>query len=344
MNNRLLMFSLVWILVVGAVRADDRPVLSGPLVEVLDIDGLMAPPGFANQNQVLLAIQRGEVPIVNLAPRIPAEIELQENIEYGRVGSQRLRLDLYSPTNSSRPRPGIILIHGGAWVGGSKSDYRTYGVTFAEMGFVVASIDYRLAPQALYPAQVEDSKCAVRWMRANAEELGIDPDRIAVFGGSAGGHLSMMVGYSADVPELEGSGGHDGVSSRVSAVIQLYGPVDFTLPTVLESEFSRGALQAFLGKTYEEDSELYQTSCPIHHLDESDPPTLILHGTIDDIVQIDQADTLAERLDELDQTYLYDRLPGWPHAMDVSRDVNDRVVRLTEKFLHHVWSDKTPSE
>lgn len=319
--------------------ADDRPVLSGPLADVIDVSELDAPQGFETPQAVMTAIQQGQVRIADLQPTIPDDIELQENIVYGRVGDTRLRLDLYSPPDSDEPKPGLVLIHGGAWTGGSKSDYRCYGVSFAEMGYVVASIDYRLLPAAKYPAQVEDSKCAIRWMRANAADLGVDPDRIVVLGGSAGGHLAMMVGYSSDVAELEGDGGHPDVSSSVSAVIQLYGPVDFTLPTVLENQFSRDVLLAFLGSSYEDNPEAYQTSAPIHYIDADDPPTLILHGTIDDVVRIDQADALATKLDELGQTYLYDRLPGWPHGMDMARDVNYRVVRLSEAFLDHVWSE-----
>jgi acetyl esterase/lipase len=319
--------------------ADDRPILSGPLADVLDLADLDAPEGFANGQAAAAALQRGEIRWAELNPEIPDGIELRQDVVYGRVGNTRLQLDLYSPEGTDELRPGLVLIHGGAWMGGSKSDYRCYGVSFAEKGFVVASIDYRLLPASRYPAQVEDSKCAIRWMRANAAELGVDPERMAVMGGSAGGHLAMMVGYSSDVAELEGDGGHEEVASSVSAVIQLYGPVDFTLPTVLESEFSRDVLLKFLGSSYEDNPELYQTSAPIHYLDAGDPPTLILHGTIDDVVQIDQADTLAARLDELDQTYLYDRLPGWTHAMDMARDVNFRVVRLSEAFLDHVWSE-----
>lgn len=327
-------------LLASAVHADDRPILSGPLAAVLDIGDLTAPEGFANGQAAMAAMIGGQVRMADLAPAIPRGVELEEDVVYGRNGNNRLMLDLYSPADGDEPRPAIVLIHGGAWMGGSKSDYRCYGVAFAEMGFVVASIDYRLLPSSRYPAQVEDCKCAVRWMRANAEELGVDPDRIAVFGGSAGGHLAMMVGYSSDVAELEGNGGHEDVSSEVSAVITLYGPAAFTLPTVLNNPQSCELLEAFLGASYQREPELWETSSPIHYLDEGDPPTLILHGTVDDIVGVDQSDALAVCMDELGLTYLYDRLPGWPHAMDVSRDVNYRVVRLTEEFLKHVLAEE----
>jgi acetyl esterase/lipase len=326
--------------VAAPVHADDRPILSGPLADLLDVADLTAPEGFDNPEVALQAILGGQVRMADLNPRIPRGIELRENIVYGRNGNSPLRLDLYSPEAGDEPRPAIILIHGGAWMGGSKSDYRVYGVAFAELGYVVASIDYRLVPSSRYPAQVEDCKCAVRWMRANAEELGIDPDRIAVFGGSAGGHLAMMVGYSSDVAELDGNGGHEDVSSEVSAVIALYGPATFTLPSVLENPQSCQLLEAFLGASYERNPELWETSSPIYHLDENDPPTLLLHGTIDEVVGIDQSDALVALMDELGQTYLYDRLPGWTHGMDMARDVNYRTLRLTDLFLTHVWDEE----
>jgi acetyl esterase/lipase len=276
------------------------------LAEALDAAELTAPVGFPNMQACMAAIGSGQVRRAELAPVIPQGIDLQENVVYGRNGNDRLRLDLYSPTDADEPRPALVLIHGGAWIGGSKTDYRCYGVAFAELGYVVASIDYR----------------------------------IAVLGGSAGGHLAMMIGYSSDVAELEGNGGHGGFPSEVSAVVTLYGPATFTLPTVLNNPQSCQLLEAFLGTTYDRNPELWESSSPIHHLDADDPPTLIMHGTIDDIVGIDQSDALAAQMDELGQSYLYDRLPGWPHAMDMTRDVNYRVVRLTDMFLDHVWSQQ----
>ena len=143
----------------------------------------------------------------------------------------------------------------------------------------------------------------------------------------------MMVGYTSDVPELEGTGGHPGIGSHVQCVVNLYGPCDLTTDFVRQNEYANRVVKKFLGPSIDDDLMLYQQASPITHLDANDPPTLILHGTIDDVVPIDQGDALAEKLDQLEVPYLYDRLPGWPHAMDLAQPVNDRCVWLMERFF-----------
>jgi len=174
-------------------------------------------------------------------------------------------------------------------------------------------------------------------MRANAAELGVDPDRIAVSGNSAGGHLSMMVGYASGIPELEGDGGHPGVSSVVQAVVNFYGPVDLTTAYAL----SRPEPAKFLGMGYDQNPDLFDMASPLHHLSKGDPPTLILHGVIDELVPIRQADRLAARLKELGIPYLYDRYPGWPHTMDLARDVNVRCRFYMNEFFNRHLRDGT---
>ncbi|MEA3365474.1 MAG: alpha/beta hydrolase, partial [Candidatus Hydrogenedentes bacterium] len=191
---------------------------------------------------------------------------------------------------------------------------------------------YRLVDQAKFPAAVEDAKCAVRWMRAHAGEYGIDPDNIAVIGGSAGGHLAMMVGYSDD-SEFKGAGDYQDVSSAVQAVVNFYGPYDLTADIAKES----GDVKDFLGATYEENPNIYLEASPMHYLDEGGPPTLIFHGTIDDVVPIEQSDRLAARLEELGISHEYLRFEGWPHTMDLAGPVNERcrwfMYRFFEKHL-----------
>src|SRR3954469_23609321 len=187
-----------------------------------------APPGFASENDVKAAFISGKLKAIDLTIDMPATVTVQRDIEYGKGGETPLKLDLYSPKGHSKPVPAVIFIHGGAWKGGYRQMYHYYCVKFAEHGFVAATISYRLTGEAPFPAAVEDTKCAVRWIRANAEKLGVDPNKIGVAGGSAGGHLAMMIGYSSDVPQLDGKGGHANVSSRVQAVVDLYGPTDLT--------------------------------------------------------------------------------------------------------------------
>ncbi len=289
------------------------------------------PEGFASEDEVKAAFAQGKIKIVDAANvEVPEGVIEKRNIEYGKVGDRSLELDLYLPENNDGLIPGLLFIHGGAWKSGSREIMKYYTVRYAKRGYACATISYRLAQEAPFPAAVNDAKCAVRWMRANAAKFKIDPDRIGAIGGSAGAHLAMMVGYSHDVPKLEGNGGHEGVSSRVQAVVNFYGPVDLT------TDFARrqGAVPNFLqGKTYEEDPELYKFASPITHLTEDDPPTLILHGTIDGVVPIHQADLLAQKLDKLGIPFVYEKFVGWPHAMDLAEAVNLRGQYLVNQFL-----------
>jgi len=307
------------------VRIDEAKLLAGKTPPPI-------PPGFASQEEVMKAVKAGE--IVMLSPKMyipmPKGVAWIKNIEYGKVGDRPLLLDLYTPKDLDKPVPGLIFIHGGGWAGGDKRDYKYYTVRYAKRGYVVASISYRFVKEAPFPACVQDAKCAVRWMRANAKKYHIDPKRIAAIGGSAGGHLSMMLGYSAGVPELEGDGGHAEYSSAVQAVVNLYGPVDLTVP---EARTHPTILAFFAGKTYDEVPDQYALASPITHLDKSDPPTLILHGTIDDLVPIEQADTLAARLEKLGIPCTYDRVEGYPHTMDVAKAVNVRCQWFINRFL-----------
>ncbi|MBN2329945.1 MAG: alpha/beta hydrolase [Candidatus Omnitrophica bacterium] len=292
------------------------------------------PEGYANETLLKTAILLKQIELID--PKnvpVPETVIEEVNIEYGKAGDKSLQLDLYRPKQSENSSPAVIFIHGGAWKSGKRQDMKFYTVHFAERGYACATVSYRLSKEALFPAAVQDVKCAVRWMRANAPKYNIDPERIAVSGNSAGGHLSMMIGYSSDIPELEGEGGHAGVSSRVQAVINFYGPVDLT------TDFAKkqGVVADFLGKTYEEDPRLYAFASPLTHLTRDDPPTLIFHGTIDSTVPIKQADMLEQKLQSLGIDYVYDKFVGWPHTMDLAKAVNDRcqyqMVQFLEKHL-----------
>lgn len=289
-----------------------------------------APPGFANEDEVKQAYISGKLRVINLAIDVPDSVKVERNIEYCKPGDTSLKLDLYSPKNRSKPLPAIIFIHGGAWKGGYRQMYHYYCTKFAEHGYVAATISYRLSGDAPFPAAVEDVKCAVRWLRANAEKLGIDPNKIAVAGGSAGGHLAMMVGYAPDTPELEGQGGNANVTSRVQAVVNLYGPTDLTTDVAR----SKGDVIRFLGgKTMDQAPELYRLASPIMHVSPDDPPTLILHGSIDSTVTIDHAERLAEALKKAGVDYEFDRVEGWPHTMDLEPDVNRHCLMKMFEFL-----------
>jgi acetyl esterase/lipase len=306
------------------------------------VQGAEAPPipkGYSDEQTIRTAILLGQVKLVDAANvSVPDNVEEILGVEYGTGGNRKLQLDLYLPKGRTKPTPAIIFIHGGAWKSGKRSDMKFYCVKFAEKGYVTATVTYRLMDEAPFPAAVHDVKCAVRWVRANAAKYQVDPNRIAVSGNSAGGHLSMMIGYSDD-PSLEGNGGNGGVSSRVSAVVDFYGPTDLTTDFAREQKL----VEDFMGgKTFDEAPDMYKLASPLFHLTKDDPPTLIFHGTIDSTVPIVQADKLAEKLKELGIDYVYERYEGWPHVMDLAEAVNRRCVYQMEQFFKkHIPLDES---
>lgn len=297
------------------------------------------PPGYPTENALMLAYATGTLDLLDREAPVPVpEGVIEElDIEYGHEGDISLKLDLYRPAASDGPLPAVLFIHGGGWTGGRRSDYKIYTARLPLRGYIAATMSYRLADKHAFPACVSDTKCAVRWLRANAARLNIDPNKIAVAGGSAGGYLSMMAGYSSDVADFEGSGGNPDVSSRPDAVVNLYGPTDLTTPYAR----THRTVTNFLKTPYDADPDLYQRASPLFHLDSGDPPTFIIQGALDSLVTPDQADALAEKLKASGVEYWYDCYPGWPHTMDVARPVNDRVLETIDAFLQHVFGAET---
>ena len=235
-----------------------------------------------------------------------------------------------NPEDLIEPAPTLVFIHGGSWSKGKRSDYLRYLLDYAAKGYVTVTVSYRLVKVATYPAAVQDVQCAVRWIKAHGREYGINPDRIALVGGSAGGHLSMMAGYASEYPGfMKECEGLDSINSRVKAVINLYGPTDLTTP------YAIGKPQTinFLGCTYDEHPDIYIEASPKTHISADDPPTLTFHGTIDSLVPISQSDSLDVWLSRVGVPHEYHRLKGWPHTMDISKKVNAYCQFYMDRFL-----------
>ena len=237
-------------------------------------------------------IEEPEGPALTTIPT--TEFQVVKDIEYGRGGDISLLLDIYAPeTPIATPMPVVIWIHGGSFKYGNKSsDPMLRSIkTLAEHGFFAVSINYRLSGVAPFPAAVEDSKCAVRWLRANAEKYNVAPNRIGVLGSSAGGHLSMMVGCADETAGLEGNGGWAEFSSRVQAVCSYYGPTDLA-GTYRAIEAREGSVPddfyyvEFLGCHLEENPDMWKAAGPINHVTADDPPLLLVHGELDSVVPI----------------------------------------------------------
>ena len=222
------------------------------------------------------------------------------DLEYVPGGHERQKLDLYLPGEvSSELRPLVIWVHGGAWMSGSK-DYCP-ARPLLEQGYAVASINYRLSQHALFPAQIEDCKAAVRWLRAHAGEYGLDPKRFGAWGASAGGHLAALLGTTGDVEEFD-VGENLEQSSRVQAVCDFFGPTNFAKMSAFPSEMDHDAPDSpearLIGGPVQESPDEVRQADPITYVTEDDPPFLIVHGDKDPLVPHNQSELLLAALEE----------------------------------------------
>jgi acetyl esterase/lipase len=232
-------------------------------------------------------------------PNVDAAVH--RDLVYERVDGTALTLDLYCPKKISGPLPVIVWIHGGGWSKGRKE--RCPATTLVDDGYAVASIDYRLTSAAPFPAQIEDCKAAVRWLRANASIYHLDSDHIGAWGYSAGGHLAALLGTSGGVRELEGTGGNPSYSSRVQAVCDVSGPSDLARLYKEASQSSTdgsgkavSAVAALIGGRGDQLVTKATAASPIHYVSKDDPPFLIIHGEDDPTVPVTQAESLAAAL------------------------------------------------
>jgi len=233
-----------------------------------------------------------------------AEVIVEENITYGKGGDSDLKLDLVRPDGDG-PFPAIVFIHGGGWYQGNRQGYRGQMTEAAKRGYVAATISYRLmkfdeakketaTAVPIFPTQIHDAKAAIRWLRANSDRYHVDPNRIGVTGGSAGGHLSLLVGLTDSKSDLEGDGGNSDQSSRVQAVVNVYGPTD--MAACHKTSSVAWIFRLFMGGTPEEAVETYRAASPVTYVSKDDPPVLTLHGDRDALVPIAQATTLDDKM------------------------------------------------
>ena len=226
---------------------------------------------------------------------VPDNVVFERGIEYANPDNQHLQLNLARPKNATGKLPAVLYIHGGGFRAGSREGYNSYCLKLAQRGFVAVTVTYRLAPRYQFPVQVYDVKAAVRWLRANAEKYQIDPERIGVTGGSAGGHLAQFLGVTAGVKAFEGDGGNPKESSRVACVVNQYGPSDFTR-SYGKSADAAEVLPLFLGGNLETARQRHILASPLNWVTPDAAPTLILHGTEDKLVAYEQSIWLRDRL------------------------------------------------
>lgn len=264
---------------------------------------------------------------------------MRSAVSFAQVDGQSLSFDLYAPDGGGPARGVIIWVHGGAWSSGSRASPNLIGLT--ARGWALASVDYRLSTQAVFPAQIFDIKAAVRYLRAHAPEYGLPNTPFVIAGSSAGGHLAALVGVSNGESALEGSVGEGGagsdqpVSSDVQAIVSLYGASDLT--TILAQSTPHGlnvrvpALQLLLGGQPDTVPDLARLASPVFHVDATDPPLLMLHGDQDDQMPIEQSRELEAEYRALGLAVQLVVVPGAGHGGAVFTDAAH--LELIDQFL-----------
>jgi acetyl esterase/lipase len=229
------------------------------------------------------------IPTTTLATVATGKVE--KDVTYAIVEDAVLKMDIYYPEIVLGPAPAVVFVHGGAFVSGNRS-YNPRD--FVERGYLVASIDYRLAPRYRWPAQIEDTKCAIRYLRANANKYGLDPNRIGALGPSAGGHLVAMLGITNSSAGFDNSGGYFDQSSRVQAAVDMFGTTDLVAMGASRPDMTQ-YFDTWFG-TPNPSVETLRKASPITYVTADSAPFLILHGELDDEVPPSQSQALYERL------------------------------------------------
>lgn len=272
-------------------------------------------------------------------------IEYQRDIPYAKIGDRTLSLDMARKIREDDdPRPALVFIHGGGWRNGNKSRGLPMLLPLIAGGeYVGFSVEYRLTGEAAFPAQIYDCKAAIRWIRRHADRLGVDPDRIGVWGISAGGHLVSLLGTSGDVESVEGDvqeivepsdGEPAEVSSRVTCVVDFCGPSDFMLyhPGHPMSSPKGGVLHGLFGGPMSEHIEAVRLASPVTHITKDDPPFLILHGTEDRLVRLSHPQRLQERLTAAGVGSTFIRIEGGGHVC-INKEVYARIRTFFARIL-----------
>jgi acetyl esterase/lipase len=279
-----------------------------------------------------------------MGSNLPAGAIAHRDLAYVENGHERQKLDLFLPEKSDKPLPVIVWIHGGAWQKGSK-EYSPL-LAYVGKGYAVASINYRYSQQAVFPAQIEDCKAAIRWLRAHAKTYNLDPDRFGAAGSSAGGHLAALLGTSGDVKDLEGKAGNLEQSSRVQCVLDLYGPTDF-LSMGARHDQASSPVASLLGGPVPENKEKAQKASPVTYVSKTCPPFFVIHGDKDNVVPVIQSTSFVEVLKKagIDATLIIVKQAGHGGYVSFLAGENEKKIEdFFEKNLKNKVPEKTEAQ
>jgi acetyl esterase/lipase len=272
------------------------------------------------------------------APQGPPEgTKVVREIRYVEPAHPRQKLDLYLPAAGGKPSPVIIWIHGGAWKGGSKD--RPPAIRFLSKGYAVASLEYRMSQDATFPAQIEDCKAAVRWLRAHAQEHNLDPNRFGAWGASAGGHLAALLDTTGDIKSFD-VGPNTGFSSKVQAVVDFFGPSDLAkmgAQSGPESRMDHNAADSpesqLIGGAVQENKAAAAKASPVTYVSSHSAPILIVHGDADPLVPHQQSETFYQALKQAGVDATLHIVKGGGHGNGFGPEVNKLVEAFFDKHL-----------
>jgi acetyl esterase/lipase len=241
------------------------------------------------------------------------EATVESDVVFGTGGGRELRCDIYTPPTTPTSAPAILMLHGGGWSQGARNmpGMVAFGTLLSQFGAVCVATEYRLSGEAAWPAQIHDAKAALRWTRANASRLGIDPNRIAVLGKSAGAHIALMMAATQDDPAFEGDGGTPGVSTALAAAVAFYPPTRLGRQGISES----AAVKALMGAAHT--PEALAAASPLEYVaTRTFPPTLLIHGSSDTVVSPGDSTRMYEALVAAGVPVELHMYAGLPHAFD----------------------------
>jgi len=251
------------------------------------------------------------------------QVTVEKDVAFGRGGDRGLLCDVYRPAPGTEKHVAIVHIHGGAFQRGSKEGARTAS-PLAGLGYLGVAMQYRLAPASKWPAQIQDVKACIRWTRANAEQLNIDPNKIVVLGHSAGGHLAIVAAGSQNLAEFEGEGGNPGVGTEVAACVAFYAATG-------GNRAPADAEHPVLGTNPTE--EAYRAFTPMTYVKAGFPPTIAFHGTADQSIPVEASVKLYQALTAAGVPAELHVIEGVTHVFDAHEDLADESSHWVDLFL-----------
>jgi acetyl esterase/lipase len=258
-------------------------------------------------------------------------VRVEDAVVFGNAGDRALCCDLFHPPEaageSGADRPAIVLIHGGSWSGGDRTQLRGYGIALARRGYVCMAIEYRLTGVAKWPAQLHDAKASLRYLRTHSARLGIDPTQISVSGNSAGAHLALLLAGTPDVPELEGDSGHAGAGTQCAACVAFYPPTRLYGDGHSPNAYAPGLFEPNVSEA------VGRQASPIEYVHKGFPATLLIHGNRDQLVPPRASLMMYDALITAGASAELHLYEGMPHGFDASRAYFRQCVDVMQLFL-----------